>query len=165
MKLVMLTGDTEANAMTVAKETGIEDVKYSVRADQKGEVVQELMESGKVAMVGDGINDAHALAVSDVGIALSTGTDIAMSSAQVTLLGKGIEHLPRLFELARRTMQTVNQNLFWAFIYNLIAIPIAAGALYPITGTLLSPMIAGAAMALSSLSVMFNSLRLKIQLN
>jgi Cu2+-exporting ATPase len=150
----------------VAQELGIQKVIAGVPANQKGQVIMDLQQGGSnVAMIGDGINDAHALAQANAGIALASGTDIAMSSADVTLLGNGLENLPLLFRISLQTMKTVQQNLFWAFIYNIIAIPIAAGALYPLTGTLLNPMIAGGAMALSSISVMVNSLWLKFRLN
>jgi Cu2+-exporting ATPase len=130
--------------------------------DDKAAFVKELQQQGKkVAMVGDGINDSQALALSDVSIAMGKGTDIAMSVAKMTLISSDLNHVPNAIQLSKKTVRVIKQNLFWAFVYNAIGIPIAAGVLFPFTGFLLNPMIAGAAMALSSVSVVSNSLRLK----
>ena len=159
---VILTGDNFHAASYIAKLAGIDRVIAQVLPNQKADKIQELQASGKiVAMVGDGINDAPALAVADVGIAMATGTDVAIESAGVALLGGDIKKVPQAVELARATMRTVRQNLFWAFIYNLVGIPIAAGVLYPIWGITLNPVFAGLAMAFSSVSVVSNSLRLR----
>jgi len=159
---VMLTGDNFHAASYIAKLAGIDKVIAQVLPGQKADKIKELQANGKkVAMVGDGINDAPALVTADVGIAMATGTDVAIESAGVALLGGDIKKVPQAVELARATMRTVKQNLFWAFIYNLIGIPIAAGVLYPIWGITLNPVFAGLAMAFSSVSVVSNSLRLK----
>ncbi len=159
---VMLTGDNARAAQFIATSVGIDTVISEVLPSEKADKIVELQQSGKkVAMVGDGINDAPALVQADVGIAMATGTDIAIESAGIALLGGDIAKLPQALILARRTMRTVKQNLFWAFIYNLIGIPIAAGVLYPFWGILLNPVFAGFAMAGSSVSVLTNSLRLK----
>ncbi len=164
VEVIMLTGDNKATAAYVAKETGIDSFYAEVLPEDKGRHVKDHKAKGKiVAMAGDGINDAPALALADVGIAMSTGTDIAIESAPVTLLHGNIGAIAQAIKLSAATSKTIRQNLFWAFIYNIIAIPIAAGALYPIWGYLLDPMIAGAAMAFSSLSVVLNSLRLKMR--
>lgn len=162
IETVMLTGDNHKAAEYIAKQVGIDSVISEVLPNQKAEKIIELQKSGKkVAMAGDGINDAPALVQADVGIAMATGTDVAMESAGITLLGGDIHKIPQVITLARATMRTVRQNLFWAFIYNVIGIPIAAGILYPIWGILLNPIFAGLAMAFSSVSVVGNSLRLK----
>ena len=162
IKVYMLTGDNQQTAEAVAKEAGIKDFKAQVLPSEKAAFVKELQQKGKiVAMVGDGINDAHALAQSDVSIAMGKGSDIAMDVAKMTLITSDLNIIPKAIQLSRNTVATIRQNLFWAFIYNIIGIPIAAGLLYPINGFLLDPMIAGAAMALSSVSVVSNSLRLK----
>jgi len=159
----MLTGDNAQTAAAVARQTGIETYKAEVMPDDKAAFIQQLQQQGKiVAMVGDGINDSQALAQADVSIAMGKGTDIAMDVARMTLVSSDLSKLPAAIRLSRKTTRTIRQNLFWAFIYNLIGIPIAAGVLYPVNGFLLNPMIAGAAMALSSISVVSNSLRLKI---
>lgn len=158
----MLTGDNEKTAAAVAKEVGISHYKAEVLPSEKAGFVKELQQEGKVvAMVGDGINDSHALAQADVSIAMGKGSDIAMDVAKMTLITSDLQSVPKALQLSRKTVLGIRQNLFWAFIYNLIGIPIAAGVLYPINGFLLDPMIAGAAMALSSVSVVGNSLRLK----
>jgi Cu+-exporting ATPase len=158
----MVSGDTKRAAEAVAKEVGILDVIAEVLPSQKADLVKKARrEHGPVAMVGDGINDAPALAQADVGIAIGTGTDIAMEASDVTLIRGDLRGAVVAIELARRTMTTIRQNLFWAFIYNTLGIPVAAGVLYPVTGLLLSPVLASAAMAWSSLSVVLNSLRLR----
>jgi len=160
----MLTGDNEQTAKAIANKVGINHVQANVMPADKGTFVKQLQEQGKVvAMAGDGINDSHALAQADVGIAMGSGTDIAMESAGITLMHSDLKQIAKAIQLSKATMRTIKQNLFWAFIYNLIAIPIAAGALYPINGFLLNPMIAGAAMSMSSISVLINSLKLKKQ--
>ena len=160
--VAMVTGDRRGTAWAVAKELGIDRVFAEVRPEDKARIVAEERAKGRtVAMVGDGINDAPALAGAHVGIAIGTGTDIAVAAADIALLRGGIGSLPTALRLSRATLRTIRQNLFWAFIYNVIGIPIAAGALYPFTGWLLSPVIASAAMSLSSVSVLANSLRLR----
>ncbi len=158
----LVTGDNATTANTLASELGIQHVLAESLPDQKHAYVKKLQAQGRVvAMIGDGINDSQALAQADVSIAMGKGTDIAMDVAMMTLLSSDLLAVPRAIRLSDRTVRTVRQNLFWAFIYNLIGIPIAAGVLYPFYGFLLNPMIAGAAMALSSVSVVMNSLRLK----
>jgi len=158
----MLTGDNAATAKAMADKTGISNYKAEVLPHQKAEFVKQLQAEGKtVAMVGDGINDSAALAQSDVSIAMGKGSDIAMDVAKMTIISSDLTKIPQAIKLSKQTVATIHQNLFWAFIYNIIGIPIAAGALYPLTGFLLNPMIAGAAMAFSSVSVVSNSLRLK----
>lgn len=160
--LYMLTGDNEATAKAIAKQTGIKHYKAEVLPQHKADFVKELQSSGKVvAMVGDGINDSTALATADVSIAMGKGSDIAMDVAKMTIISSDLTKIPQAIKLSKQTVATIKQNLFWAFIYNAIGIPVAAGILYPINGFLLNPMIAGAAMALSSVSVVSNSLRLK----
>ena len=158
----MLTGDGRKTAEAVARELGIGHLRAEVLPDDKERYVRQLQERGRrVAMVGDGINDSQALARADVSVAMGRGTDIAMDVAMVTLMSSDLARLPQAVLLSRRTVRAIRQNLFWAFIYNLIGIPLAAGALYPAYGILLSPMWASAAMAFSSVSVVLNSLRLK----
>ncbi|MDP3437131.1 MAG: HAD-IC family P-type ATPase, partial [Bacteroidales bacterium] len=158
----MLTGDNTKNASVVSQALGITHFKASALPQDKENYIKGLQSKGMVvAMVGDGINDSQALSRADVSIAMGKGTDIAMDVAMMTLITSDIALLPKAFELSRRTVRLIRQNLFWAFIYNLIGIPIAAGVLYPFTGTLLNPMIAAAAMAFSSVSVVLNSLRLR----
>ncbi|OLY94561.1 Cu2+-exporting ATPase [Cnuella takakiae] len=158
----MLTGDNGQTAKAIAQKTGIQHYKAEVLPQDKADYVKALQASGrKVAMVGDGINDSQALAQADVSIAMGRGSDIAMDVAKMTLMTSDLARIPQAIILSRQTVRTIRQNLFWAFIYNLIGIPVAAGLLYPFTGFLLNPMIAGAAMALSSVSVVTNSLRLK----
>jgi Cu2+-exporting ATPase len=162
IEVYMLTGDTIQTARAVAQQVGITQYKAEVLPSEKAAFIQRLQSEGKVvAMVGDGINDSHALAQADVSIAMGRGSDIAMDVAKMTLITSDLNLIPKALKLSRKTVQTIRQNLFWAFIYNLIGIPIAAGVLYPFYGFLLNPMIAGAAMALSSVSVVSNSLRLK----
>lgn len=158
----MLTGDNQQTAAAVAQEVGLKHFKAEVLPSDKADFVKNLQSQGKiVAMVGDGINDSHALAQADVSIAMGKGSDIAMDVAKMTLITSDLLAIPKALKLSKRTIQTVRQNLFWAFIYNIIGIPLAAGILYFYNGFLLDPMIAGAAMALSSVSVVTNSLRLK----
>ncbi|MFC5410542.1 heavy metal translocating P-type ATPase [Larkinella bovis] len=158
----MLTGDNPQTAGAVAKAVGLTDFRAEVMPSDKADFVKELQNRGEVvAMVGDGINDSQALAQADVSIAMGKGSDIAMDVARMTLITSDLGRIPKALELSHRTVQVIRQNLFWAFIYNLIGIPIAAGILYPFNGFLLNPMIAGAAMALSSVSVVSNSLRLR----
>ena len=162
IEVYMLTGDNRQTAAAVAGQVGIKTYRAEAMPDDKAAFVQQLQQQGKtVAMVGDGINDSHALALADVGIAMGRGTDIAMDVARMVLVSSDLLRLPAGIRLSRKTTRTIRQNLFWAFIYNLIGIPVAAGLLYPVNGFLLNPMIAGAAMALSSVSVVSNSLRLK----
>jgi P-type Cu2+ transporter len=162
VEVFMLTGDTEHTAAAIASEAGIRQFKAGMLPADKARFIQELQEKGNVvAMAGDGINDSQALAQADVSIAMGRGSDIAIDVAKITLISSDLMHIPQALKLSRRTVQTIRQNLFWAFIYNLIGIPLAAGLLYPFNGFLLNPMIAGAAMALSSVSVVGNSLRLK----
>jgi Cu+-exporting ATPase len=162
IRIVMLTGDSRTAAEAVAAKLGIDEVEAEVTPDQKGAVVKRLQAQGrKVAMAGDGINDAPALAQADVGVAMGTGTDVAMESAGVTLVKGDLLGLARARKLSRATMRNIRQNLVWAFGYNLLGVPIAAGVLYPFFGLLLSPMIAAAAMSFSSVSVITNALRLR----
>lgn len=162
IELYMLTGDNEATAKAIAEQTGILHYKSEVLPQHKADFVKELQQQGKlVAMVGDGINDSTALATADVSIAMGKGSDIAMDVAKMTIISSDLTKISQAIRLSKQTVATIKQNLFWAFIYNLIGIPLAAGILYPVNGFLLNPMIAGAAMALSSVSVVSNSLRLK----
>lgn len=162
IEVYMLTGDNLQTATAVAKEVGLSQFKAEVLPSDKAAFTQKLQEEGKiVAMVGDGINDSHALAQADVSIAMGKGSDIAMDVAKMTLITSDLNSIPKAIRLSRSTVSGIRQNLFWAFIYNLIGIPLAAGVLFPVNGFLLDPMIAGAAMAFSSVSVVANSLRLK----
>jgi P-type Cu2+ transporter len=162
IEVYMLTGDNQQTAAAIAQEVGLKEFKAEVMPSDKAAFVEQLQAQGKVvAMVGDGINDSHALAQADVSIAMGKGSDIAMDVSKMTLITSDLTSIPKAIRLSRQTVATIKQNLFWAFIYNLIGIPIAAGVLYPVNGFLLDPMIAGAAMALSSVSVVSNSLRLK----
>ncbi len=162
IEVYMLTGDNNKTALAVANQVGITNYQGEVMPSDKAAFVEKLQADGKiVAMVGDGINDSHALAQANVSIAMGKGSDIAMDVAKMTLITSDLQSIPKALELSKRTVLGIRQNLFWAFIYNIIGIPIAAGVLYPVNGFLLDPMIAGAAMAFSSVSVVANSLRLK----
>ena len=162
IEVAIYTGDNEKVATALAKEVGVSNYRGGVLPETKADLVKELQDKGKkVAMVGDGINDSGALAQADVSIAMGAGSDIAMDVAKMTIISSDLNKIPKAIHLSKATVKTIRQNLFWAFIYNIIGIPIAAGLLFPFTGFMLNPMIAGAAMALSSVSVVTNSLRLK----
>jgi Cu2+-exporting ATPase len=158
----LLTGDNAHTAGAVAGMVGIENFKADMFPADKAAYIEALQKQGKtVAMAGDGINDSQALAQADVSIAMGKGSDIAMDVASMTIISSDLRLVAKAMRLSKQTVNTINQNLFWAFVYNVIGIPVAAGVLYPIWGFMLNPMIAGAAMALSSVSVVSNSLRLK----
>ncbi|HEY6057953.1 MAG TPA: HAD-IC family P-type ATPase, partial [Candidatus Limnocylindrales bacterium] len=162
LKVAMLTGDNELTARAIARRAGVDRVLADVRPDEKAAQVRRLQAEGAlVAMVGDGVNDAPALAQADVGVAIGTGTDVAIESAAVTLMSGDLRALVTAIALSRATMRNIRQNLFWAFAYNVALIPLAAGAFYPLTGVLLDPILAAAAMALSSVTVVSNALRLR----
>ena len=161
LQIVMVTGDNRATAEAVARTLGIDRVIAEVLPEQKIEVIKQLQAEGRiVAMAGDGINDAPALAQAHAGIAMGTGTDVAMESAGITLVKGDLRGIVRVRRLSRATLRNIRQNLFFAFIYNVLGVPVAAGVLYPFFGMLLSPMIAAAAMSFSSVSVIGNALRL-----
>lgn len=163
IRVIMLTGDNRRTAEAVARRLGIDEVEADVLPDQKSAVVERLKREGRiVAMAGDGVNDAPALAAADIGIAMGSGTDVAIESAGVTLLRGDLGGIVRARRLSQATMRNIRQNLFFAFIYNASGVPIAAGVLYPFFGLLLSPVLAAAAMALSSVSVIANALRLRL---
>src|SRR3989344_828458 len=157
----MIKGDNTRTAQAIAKRVGIEKFFAEVLPEEKVKYVKDLQKKGKVAMVGDGINDAPALAQADIGIAMGSGTDVAMETGNIVLMKNSLLDVPRAIKLSKMTMAKVKQNMFWALIYNILGIPIAAGVLYPFTGWLLSPVIAGGAMAMSSVSVVTNSLLLR----
>ena len=162
LRTMLVSGDAPRTAEAIARELGIREVRAGVRPNQKAEIVAELQRAGhRVAMVGDGVNDAPALARADLGIAIGSGTDVAIATADIVLVGGDPRGVPRALKLARRTVATIRQNLFWAFFYNVALIPLAAGIFYPVTGWLLSPILAAAAMAISSVTVVTNSLRLR----
>jgi Cu+-exporting ATPase len=162
LRVVMLTGDNRVTAEAVARESGIDEVHAGIQPEQKAEIVAGLQREGlRVAMAGDGINDAPALARAEVGIAMGTGTDVAMESAGVTLVKGDLRGIVRARALSRATMRNIRQNLFFAFVYNALGVPLAAGVLYPVFGLLLSPVVASAAMTFSSISVISNALRLR----
>lgn len=161
LKVYMMTGDNKKTAQAIAKKAGIKNIFAEVLPEDKAKYVKKLQKYGKVAMVGDGINDAPAIAQADIGIAMGSGTDVAMETGNIVLMKNDLMDVPRSIKLSRLTMTKIKQNMFWALFYNTLGIPIAAGVLYPITGWLLNPMIAGAAMAMSSVSVVLNSLALR----
>ena len=165
LRIIMATGDNERTARSVAQALGIDEVRADVLPEDKKALIDALKAEGKaVAMAGDGVNDAPALAAADVGIAMATGADVAVESAGITLVKGDLMGIVRARKLAQATLRNIKQNLFFAFAYNAAGVPIAAGILYPITGMLLSPMIAAAAMSLSSVSVIGNALRLRLSL-
>jgi Cu+-exporting ATPase len=163
IKIIMVTGDNRMTAEAIGKKLGIADIEAGVLPARKADIVTRLKSQGRiVAMAGDGVNDAPALAAADVGIAMGSGSDIAIESADITLLKGDLRGIVRARRLSRKVMRNIRQNLFFAFIYNAAGVPIAAGILYPLVGLLLSPVIAAAAMAASSVSVIANALRLRV---
>lgn len=161
-EVIMLTGDNERTGKAIAKQVGIERVLAEILPQEKVHEIKKLQEEGKkVAMVGDGINDAPALTQADIGIAIGSGTDIAIEAGDIVLVKSDLRDVVKAIELSKYGMRKIKQNLFWAFIYNIVGIPVAAGILYPFTGWLLSPIIAGAAMAFSSVSVVGNALLMR----
>jgi Cu+-exporting ATPase len=161
IRIVMATGDNPRTAQAVAERLRIDEVRAGLKPEDKQRLVEELKANGaKVAVAGDGINDAPALAAADVGIAMGTGTDVAIESAGITLVRGDLNGIAKALLLSKKVMQNIRQNLFFAFIYNLLGVPVAAGILYPFFGVLLSPIIAGAAMSFSSVSVIGNALRI-----
>jgi len=162
LKLVMATGDNRTSAEAIARQAGIDDVRAESLPEQKGEIIRTIQREGHVvAMAGDGVNDAPALASADIGIAMGTGTDVAIESAGITLVKGSLDGIVRARNLSRAVMRNIRQNLWLAFGYNAVCVPIAAGILYPVFGITLSPIIAAAAMSLSSVSVISNALRLR----
>jgi Cu+-exporting ATPase len=162
IRIIMLTGDNRTTAEAVARRLGIEEVEADVLPEDKHRILRRLRSEGKVvAMAGDGVNDAPALAEADIGVAMGTGTEIAMQSAGVTLVKGDLAGIARARALSRAVMRNIRQNLFFAFVYNALGVPLAAGVLYPFTGLLLSPVVAALAMALSSVSVIGNALRVR----
>jgi Cu+-exporting ATPase len=162
LKVIMLTGDNQKTAQAIAKELNIDDVRAGLEPQDKQRIVKEFKSQGAlVLMAGDGINDAPALAEAEVGVAMGTGTDVAIESAGITLVKGDLQGIVKALKLSRSVMRNIRQNLIFAFIYNALGVPVAAGILYPFFGLLLSPMIAGAAMSFSSVSVVGNSLRLR----
>ena len=163
LRVVMLTGDNEKTANAIGREAGVDEVIAGVLPDGKEAVIRKLKENGKVAMVGDGINDAPALTQADIGIAIGAGTDVAMDAADVVLMKSKLSDVPAAIRLSRATRKNIRENLFWAFVYNIIGIPLAAGVWIPLFGWQLNPMFGAAAMSLSSFCVVTNALRLNFK--
>ena len=162
IQVVMLTGDDEGTARAIAQQAGVDEVVAGVKPDGKDKEIRKLMRKGKVAMVGDGINDAPALTRADVGIAIGAGTDVAIDAADVVLMNSSLLDVPAAIRLSRATLRNIHENLFWAFIYNVALIPVAAGAYVHLTGWTMNPMLGAAAMSLSSFCVCMNALRLNL---